>query len=704
MNLSLGPIPERVMVGEASASFFQLLGVAPALGRAFSTDDEDRRGNHLAVLSFRLWQDRLHATPDIVGTQIILNGAAYTVIGVMPSRFRFPGRTDVWIPRDSRRTFQSERLGSDSAVGAGVFGGSVIGRLRADTSPETAASQLRALQAASLPPALRGRFYVDVSALREGLVGSRRGAVRAVVAAALGLFVGVCVTLLNLVLLHENARQDETCIRYSLGATRLNLVRSRLLEWARLASLSCGLALLLTTWTIPLLRAVGPEYFPPVEALSTNLATLLSSLALALIAATVGIAGSLSLLRRSSDINWSSYARLASESSRRQSGVRRKIALAQVVLMIPLLSVAVLEVRALEHLTSVDPGFELANRYAVRVHLPAPRYDPTSAHAFFERAVAELSSVPGVLAVGYAESIPFDGQTVGRVWYQPYGIMLDGHDSFAYLHEVSRGYLRALGADALQGASFPDYCTRTACDVALVDERTAERLWGGNAIGRTVTIGDLGVRRIGGVVRLVRFDLTANDATPHIFVLGRQQSRTSSVIFTVAPGWNQKAWVVKALLSLDGGAAVGPIRSLDTLFADAVGPQRRRAYASVVFVGVTVMIALGSLWLVMAFACAQMRGELAIRSAFGAPPVALFAHVVRPALMSQAVAVAVGAGASMMLGRGFGHLLGGLPGGTAGTVIECTVCVWFMAGCVTGIVAWGELRANVLAWERRLGE
>jgi predicted permease len=703
MNLSLRVAPERVTVAETSASFFSLLGVSPVLGRVFTSDDEDRQRNHLALLSYRTWQDRFEANLGIIGVQFLLNDAGYTVVGVMPREFRFPGRTDIWIPRDSRRAFESERLGSDSAVGAGVFRGNVLARLRVGYSPEVATKQLRGLQGGSLPPALRSRFYVSVNYLRDGLLGSRRGAVYAVVAAAIGLFVSLCVTLLNLVLLHESARMHDVSIRYSLGATPLHLARMKALEWACLASLGCGLALLLTAWAIPSLRAVGPEYFPPVAALSTNGASVLSSLVLSLVLSTIGLAGSAgSLFQRwpPVEINWSSSADLSRGSSRQQSSVRRRIALVQVVLTVPLLFMAVSEAKNFERLTSIDSGFELGSRYVVRVQLPTPRFDPPSARAFYERAVAELRAIPGVVAAGYAENVPFDGQTIGRAWYQPEGITLDDGDAFANLHTVSRDFVKALGMEVVQGTSFPAHCATGVCDVALIDERSARRLWGDSPLGRTVRLGDVGVRTIGGVVRFVRFGVSADDDAPHLFLLAPNAPLNTSLVFAVTPGWNQRPWAMRMLRGLDDGVAVGPIVSFETLLSDAVASPRRRAYASVAFVGVALFIAFGSMWSVLAFALAQRRQELAVRSACGAPPEVLFWHIVAPAIMSQAVAVAVGAGLSAALGWGLSHVVGSASGGDSAIALGCAMSVWLMAGCLTGILAWRELKANVFVWGR----
>ena len=692
VNVRFGTQVERLVAAEVSASFFSTLGVLPQEGRTISPADELRNHDRPVVVSRSVWTSYLGASAGVLGSQLLVNGIAHTVVGVMPAGFTFPGRVHVWLPRENRYAYASSRLGSDAATGAGVFHGRVIARLREGATIDAARAEVRDLQGRLLTDAQRGRFYVSVNELRSVLVGQSKASVEAVQAAAIGLYLSICVALLNLVMLHASSRLDEFRVRHALGAVRAALVRAYIREFVWVGAVGFGGAMALAMLTIPLIKRVGPIYLPPVERIAAGGATVAGVFVLMAVAVGTCAVGVV-LYVASVDLNPLGDAGRSVTSGRKQSVLRRRVVQAQVAAAVPLLALAGLASSRMLTLVGTDHGFRSERRYAVRLHLPAPKYDPESAHTFFQSLLTVLEDVPGVERAGYADRVPFDEREEGRVWFDVDGLSRDASAPlrFASVRTVSKGYLTALGIDVVRGETFPPECEAGPCDAVIVDETHALRLWGGQLLGRRLRLADIGWRRVVGVVRSVQFDPVADADTLQVYMTDRRTPRTVSVVMLSASKRLPIKAVSDRMRAFSPDLAIGPTRSLDQIVAAALGAPRSKTAAAVVFAATALVIILLSQSAVMAFETAQRRKELAVRMACGAERGRLAWATASPAVRALALASGVGAAVTIAGERVYARLLGEPPGDLIPIAIASALCLWG-AGAV---VSWAVLRREV---------
>ena len=692
VNVRFGTQVERLVAAEVSGSFFSTLGVAPQEGRAISPPDELRKGDRPVVVSRLIWTSYLGASAGVLGSQLLVNGVAHTVVGVMPAGFTFPGRVHLWLPRENRYSYASSRLGSDAATGAGVFHGRVIARLSEGATVDAARAEVRDLQSRLLTDTQRARFYVAVNELRSVLVGQSRASVESVQAAATGLYLSICVALLNLVMLHANSRLDEFRVRHALGAVRVVLVRAYTREFVWLGAVGFGGAMAMAMLTIPLIKRVGPIYLPAVEDIAAGGATVAG--VVALVAGAVGTcAVGVVVYLASADLNPFGDTGRSVTSGRRQSVLRRRVVQAQVMAAVPLLTLAGLASSRMLTLAGTDYGFRSERRYAVRLHLPAPTYGPESAHTFFQSLLAALEDIPGVERAGYADRVPLDEQGEGRVWFDVEGVSQDPSDPlrFARIRTVSKGYLAALGIDVVRGEAFPRQCEAGPCDAVIVDEAHALRLWGDQVLGRRIRLADIGWRRVVGVVRSVQFDPVADGDSLQVYVMDRRTPRTVSVVMLSASKDFSIKTVSDRMRAFSPDLAIGPVRSLGTIVAATQGAPRMKTAAAVVFAATALMVILLSQSAVMAFEAAQRRNELAVRLACGAQRERLAWATAWPAVRALALASGVGAAAAIAGERVYVRLLGEPPGDLIEMAMASALCLWG-AGSV---VSWAVLRREV---------
>jgi putative ABC transport system permease protein len=255
--------PERLDAGFASADLFATLGIAPALGRAFTPAEETMGGAQAVILSDKLWRRRFGGDPHVIGRTLTLGGQSRTVIGIMPPGFRFLENADLWLPLTLNASQQLSRQGDLVRV-------KVVARLKPGMTLEAARAELSVIldqQRQAFPQFYRryGDVQVRATGLSESLVGNVRLALLALFGAVLFVLLVACSNVANLLLARSAARQKEMAIRAAVGAGRWRLVRQSLTE-SLLLSLAGGLAgLLAAKWSVKLLVASSPDWIVRIE-------------------------------------------------------------------------------------------------------------------------------------------------------------------------------------------------------------------------------------------------------------------------------------------------------------------------------------------------------------------------------------------------------------------------------------------------------
>jgi predicted permease len=486
LSVRFGDRTQAVSGLAVTGNFFEGLGVGAQIGRTFSdAEASPEHDGHVAVASHAFWRGALRADPNAVGQVLNLNGQSYTLLGVLPSSYRAltPVESpDLYVPLNVLGTTNLSQRRNDNAL-------MVAARLRPGMGIEQARAQLTAFG-----QRMEQAFPSDNKGMRDpaevfpGRELRRRGApgeagmLAAFLMTLFGLVLIVaCANVAGLLMARGAARRQEIAIRFALGASRRRVVQSLLTESLLLALIGSGVALLLVIWFAPVLNAytlIGPAH---VE-LQPDAPLVVYAAAVTLLTALVcGLAPALG----------STKGRITSEiqagSSRTATGrlrLRHSFVVAQVAISLLLLVVASLFLRSLMHLSSIDPGFDVAHGVVVRV--PASAVPAGEQVAMAERVAEQLRRVVGVRSVASAMVIPLGGDNRGETF------RVEGYPerrARTSVNSVSPGYFQTMGIPLLRGRDFQRSDTPGGQTVAIVSEAFARAYFPGEeALGRTVGI------------------------------------------------------------------------------------------------------------------------------------------------------------------------------------------------------------------------
>jgi predicted permease len=640
---------ERVHATIVSGNYFQVLGVTPQLGRLITPEDDKAPGaSPVAVLSDRLWRRRFNADPSIVGRPIVLNGTPFTVVGVAPPGFR--GTTllspELWTPLTMVTEIRPGTTWRPTRGGSWVLIG---GRLAPGASLEAAQAEIDAIAKRleeTYPDANRGvGWKVMRSAPIPGEAGTYAGAFLAILGGIVGLVLLVAsINIAGMMLTRAAGRRRETAVRLALGASRARLVRQLIVESFAVFLLGGLAGLILARWMTTLLVALLPTIPIPI-ALSLPLDARIVAFGLALTCVAAVAAGLLPALQASKpDIVETLKGDRGAGFGRIR--LRQILVAAQVAGSVLLIVVAGLFARALQHASSINPGFDTTNVEIVALDLSLARYNDTTGPAFLRQVIARVEAVPGVESVTASLDLPLDGGRFGLddVWAagktEKEAIGLDDWNI------VEPGYFRTLRKTLVRGRDFSPEDTRGQPDVAILNEAAAERLWPGeDPIGRRLVRNDgeklrevevVGIEKTGKYVRL------NEEPTPFIYLPYAQAylPRVSLVIRTSGP---TAIPAVRALIAeLNPNLPVIGTMTLNELSTIALLPQRLAGGIAGALGVVAVMIAGLGVYGVTAYSVARRTREFGIRVALGATPRDVLGLVFRQGAVLTASGLVVG--------------------------------------------------------------
>ena len=683
--------PEETVVGLAPGAYFELLRVAPILGRLF-TPEESVFGKHfVAAIGAGLWRARFAADPEVLGKTLRINGESYTIVAVLPDAFpTWMSQTSVpisiWTPYVSSDMWdESKRTGRDEAC---------LGRLK----PGVTLTQARA-ELTNLAGRLAREHPVDrgVGATLEPLADTRSGPVGPLIRMLFGAVAMVlliaCANLAGLLLARNTVRARELALRAVLGAPRSRILRQLLLE-ALVLSVSgsvAGLGLALAAGralahagsgggTIPYTTASNalPQFWSGAfdarillfSAGVCAATAVLCGLAPAFAAANVPFAEALKEGGRTGGIG------------RSRQRLRRAMVVAEAGLSLVLVFAAALLAQTVARLERQDPGFPTDRLLLAHVFIPSARYADSGAITAFSEAFAErVRALPGVrdasVATGYPPSLPWrqvftvPGSPVSRAEDVP----------AARFAAVDSRYLRTLGLRLVGGRDFRESDTPASRSVAIVNEEFARRYFPGrDPLGREIRPGppegvppvpleDFGGSRrditIVGVVRNFMNDGPARPAAPQLFMLFRQVPglnfgfkdivvRAESNPEILAPA------VARALHSLDAEIPLGEVQTME----DHLGRQTAdRKFATAVlglFAGLGLLLALVGAYGVVSYLVSQRTHELGVRLALGARAADILWLVLRSSFSIAAAGTGLGVAGALAARRSLAGLLYGV--------------------------------------------
>ena len=656
--------PARVSSSTVSPAFFELLGIQPALGRTFPSQEAAIAGHEREiVISHRLWQRWFGGERDVLGQTIeVQGGVALTVVGVMPATFDFPQGADVW-----------HSLVWDPAEGRGDRFRQAIARLKPGVSLAAADGELRRISeqlAAEFPQTNRG-WFASVEPLATTFVGAVRPPLALMLAAVGLVFLIACVNVATLVLQQGLGRRRELAMRAALGASRLRLVRQSVVEHGVLACLGSIAGGLIALFLIDALIALAPPAVPRLDTVAADLRMLAYLLVVAV--ATTVIIAVLPALRASRPDATAVLRSGAGGSIGGRAG--RGLVVAELALTVVLVVGAGLMVRTMLHLQRVDLGFEPAGVDSTELVLPLnrmmdgplrvgsrPAWDRLA--LFYGNIVEQAQTLPGVDAAAVVAMPALSGRNAA--WLVRTGIVPPRSDGSPEWRAVQRRtvtprYFEVLRLPLSRGRSFTNddqalEYLRTSKGTkrrgaAIVNHLAAQRLWPGeDAIGKTLTLdGDWSVagRIVVGVSADAR-DL-APDLTPEpiVYVPFAESPNFSATLLVRRSSLDAPAAGLRARLrSTEASLLIGEVRPLAESYRAALAPRRFIAVVLSAFAATGLLVAGVGLYGVMALSVVRRTRELGIRIALGATWNRLMRQIFKEAAVVVVAGTAIGGAAA----------------------------------------------------------
>ena len=679
--------PRDVPVALVSAAFFPIIGVQPALGRAF-TIDEDTPDRGVAVISDRLWTERFQADPSVLGKPVTLDGRSTTVVGVMPAGFTYLDKTvDMWLPIGFTAASRTPRGRSIT----------VLARLKPGVAFESAQRDMTHVHAdlARQFPEFNTGWTARVVPLDEQLRGDVRPALLILLCAVGVVLLIACANVASLLLARATSRHRELAVRAALGAARGRLVRQLLAESAVLASAGGAVGLLFAWWAVEFLRQVVAERLtiPRLEAVSldgwvltfTAGVSILSGLLFGLIPA---------LSAAGADLTESLKQGGRSGSAALGNRTRSALIVAEVALALVLLAGAGLLIRSFIELAGVDPGFNPRGTVAMDLSLPSARYGQRTLQVeFYRRLFERIDALPGVDASGGVSFLPLTGPGAATAYWvvgRPNPPL--GQESVADVRVITNNYFRTMGMSLLEGRLFNERDAADASGKVIINETMARRQWPGeDPIGKRVRIswGETGEDEIVGVVSDVRhagLDTAPRDMTYWPYPRFPYRSMTVTIHSPGDPTALVNP-VVSIIREQDPELAVASIRTMDEVVSDSVAERRLTMLMLAIFAAAALLLAAVGIYGVISYSVTQRTQEIGIRLALGASRGAVLRMIVGHALLLAGAGIALGGCAALLLTRLMTSLLFNvMPGDpvTFATVAVVLAAVAAVAGYLPG--------------------
>ena len=705
--------PERLEGAPVTASLWTVLAVPPTAGRVFGPDAE-RWGRHrVVVLGEALWRHRFGGDPGAIGRTIMLDGEAFTIVGVMPATFRVGGAgTQIWTPisyppGDSMDTRSNHFVQILARLKPGI----TVSQAQQDLS-------LTAEQINRTLPENAG-MGVAVRAWQQHVVGDVQFVLILLLGTVGFVVLIACANVANLLLARSAVRQKELSVRAALGAGRGRVLRQLLTESVVLAGVGTALGWALASALLQGLVALAPKGVPRLHEVALN--GTAAGFTAALGVATAFVFG----LWPAWHAARADVGPMLQETSRSQTAgpaharARSLLIVAEVSLSLVLLVGAGLFILSLVRVRQVEPGFRSDRLLTMRVTLPSGRYGkPGQTAAFIDRALADIAALPGISAAGATSTLPLVDWEWGKFFsieHRPVPSSLAQLPNVNY-RQVSPDYFRALAATLKRGRFFTPHETAGRPLVAIVNETAARRFWANeDPLGARVRLGPpeaLVAKEIAkafpggleawraafpfftvvGIVADLRQKGPERDASPEVFVpIAQAGDETTETFFlavrTAGDPLTYAAAVESAIQRLDPNQPVADVQSMEALLADVLARRRFTLLLLGLFAATAVALTLVGLYGVVSYTVSQRRGELGIRAALGAQPRDLFrlivGHGLRTAAIGVAIGLAVAASLSQLLSAQLARMLFRVQPIDAAVyaVSACALLAWAALAC-----------------------
>jgi putative ABC transport system permease protein len=666
VNLTGSDQPERLITAMVSSEVLPALGIKAAIGRAFTPDEDRPTADRVVTISDRLWRSHFSADPSIIGQSVMLDGSAYTIVGVMPPGMRFPSRqTDVWLPLGLFVSTFPDNRGNHPGL-------AVVAKLKPASSVDRANTEMDAIarRLEQQYPLTNADHTVSVTSYYEQVVGSIRPMLVMLLAAVGFVLLIACANMANLALARADRRQREIALSSALGASRFRVVQPLLVE-SLLVSLAGGaLGALLAIVAVKALIASRPSTIPRIDLLAVDTRVLAFT---ALVSIVTGLAFGLAPALRASSVDLQSALK---DGVRSSAGVavqrlRSTLVVAEVALALVLLVGAMLTLKSLDRLMAIDLGFAPAHVVTMRVTLPRSSYPDTPRWtAFHEQLVRRVSALPSIQRAGLSSNIPLGGsgsESDVRYEGQPLPKSPSEKGTTCLFQASTPDFLKSMGIPLVRGRHFTDRDTANATAVAIVDETLVRTFFpNGDAIGKRIAFEFRGTpsdpqpiwREIVGVVRHVQHYGVATEPpfvqvyTPLAQLPLYFQDRRPTMVLVARTALDPESVVPlirREVRAIDPNVPVYGVQTLQAYVDQAIEQPRMSVTLLGAFSVLALVLAALGIYGVLSYLVTLRRQEIGIRMALGATAHDVLGLIVGHGMRLTAIGIAVGLAGSWVL-------------------------------------------------------
>jgi putative ABC transport system permease protein len=658
--------PEVLSVTNVSQDYFVTLATSPARGRIFTPEEEAPGKDQVVILSDALWKARFGRDPAVLGQTMLLDGAAYTVVGIMPPGLELQNAGDfapqIWKPFAPSAGI-SQRQQREAYVIARLRRGVSVDRAQAE-------AEIIAVRMAQAYPKDDEGQSLDVETLKQGVVHGVQPALLILLGAVGCVLLIACVNVANLFLARNWRRHREFAVRATLGATRSRLIRQLLVESVLLA-IAGGLAgLAVGTWGIDVVRRFAPADTPRVAEIGLDQSVLWFTLVVSIV---TGIAFGLAPALQTSklDLNTALKEGNAISGSSRgalsQHWLRSLLVVTEVALAVVLLVGAALMLKSFSRLTHKDPGFRIDHALTAEISLPQAKYNTDEKQReFFDNLLSRIQHLPGVQNAAVMTSplladylrmtgISIEGQPANDSRYEPYFEMTI----------ISAGYFQTTGIPLLAGRIFNEGDTGKNPGVAIVNKTLARRYWpAGQAVGKRLSSstdkdGHPDWCEIVGVVDDVRdVDLTKPPKAEVYLPISQNLTSSANLLVRANGDSNSLERAIRdAVWSIDRDQPVQDMSTLEQAVARSEAEPKFHTVLLGIFAALGLAIALVGICGVISYSVSQRTHEIGIRMALGAQSREVLHQVLWEGMRLALAGLAIGIIAALALTRVLTSLL-----------------------------------------------
>ncbi len=696
INLIDDGVAVPVDAGVISPGLFATLGVKLLIGREFLPQEDIPGGDtNKVILSHALWEKRFNGDTGILGRVIRTSLGSFSVVGVASPGFLFPRDSALWIPIESELR---ARNGSRQMRFYRRY--RVVARLREGASLSAAQDDLRqigtrlqreqAVTNRDILPVVEPLRTVETSEMRPYVLLLMAGA---------GLVLLVCCTnLANLLLARSSAREREFAVRAAMGAGRKRLLIQLLTEHSLLAIAGALLGVALASSLLGALPRIipGPAELPFWMHFDLDRNVLAFTCAVTI--GTIAAFGLVPLLK-SARTDLEGLLRDGSRGSHATSRLRRGLIVGEVALSAILLVCAGLLLKSLNRLENVDPGFQPHNVLAIQLSPFKPgsaQQRIEAATTYFRNVIATIDQVPGVVAVGATDGLPYTPDSADRPSYnmevQGAGSVERAYRGPGSVIDITPQYFEAMGIPLREGRAFNEQDRSTSERVIILSERAARFLFPGRSpIGGQVRHNTNGMAdpwsRVVGVVGNVRYKANETSEGIEMYYPSSQwefESAYVAIRVQGSPAGFENA-IRQAVSSVDVETGIDEMKTVDALMNETLWQQRSWGFVLAGFAATTLLLAAVGLYGVMAYSVALRRTEIGIRAALGATPKTLFGEVTREGVYLAAMGAAIGLVASLGVTRLLRTMLYGVPPGDPVTFLLAALVLIAVAAVASAI-------------------